>query len=91
MDGRNCTFSSSHIAFCLASAVAIFRGPMGKALGDRMAGRQLDSDTSADAEALHADMDELRFRLSEVEERLDFTERLLARHGGHDALPKEQV
>ena len=64
--------------FVSLAAVAIFRGPMGKALGDRLAGRQLDSDTAAEAEALHADLDELRFRLSEVEERLDFTERLLA-------------
>ena len=77
--------------FVSLAAVAIFRGPLGKALGDRLSGRQLDADSSAEADALHADMDELRFRLSEVEERLDFTERLLARHGGQETLPKEQV
>jgi len=64
--------------FVSLAAVAIFRGPMGKSLGDRWAGRQLESDTAVEAESLHADMNELRFRLSEVEERLDFTERLLA-------------
>ena len=79
--------------FVSLAAVAIFRGPMGKALGERISGRQLDADTSAEAEVLHADMDELRFRLSEVEERLDFTERLLTRQGGQDgqgAMPTEQ-
>ena len=30
-------------------------------------------------------------RVHELEERLDFTERLLTRQGGQDALPKEQV
>ena len=77
--------------FVSLAAVAIFRGPLGKALGDRLSGRQLGGDSLAEAEALHADMDELRFRLSEVEERLDFTERLLARQGGQDALPKDQL
>ena len=76
--------------FVSIAAVAIFRGPLGRALGERISGRRLDSDTFAEADALHADMDELRFRLSEVEERLDFTERLLTRQGGQDALPKEQ-
>ena len=76
--------------FVSLAAVAIFRGTLGKALGERIAGRQLNADTSAETEVLHADMDELRFRLSEVEERLDFTERLLTRQGGQDALPKDQ-
>lgn len=76
--------------FASLAAVAIFRGPMGKALGERWAGHQLDPENTAETEALHADIDELRFRLSEVEERLDFTERLLAQHGGQDALPRDK-
>jgi hypothetical protein len=76
--------------FVSLAAVAIFRGPMGKALGDRWAGRRLDGDSAAETEAIHADIDELRFRLAEVEERLDFTERLLAQQSGPEALPKEQ-
>ena len=75
--------------FSIAAAV-ILRGPLGKAIGERVTGRKLDADTSAETEALHADVDDLRFRLSEVEERLDFTERLLAQHGGQDALPNER-
>lgn len=76
--------------FISVAAVVILRGPLGKALGERIAGRKLDADTAAEAEALHADVEELRFRLSEVEERLDFTERLLAQQSGQDALPREQ-
>jgi hypothetical protein len=75
--------------FVSLAAVAIFRGPLGKAIGERIAGRQLEAGSSAETDALHADVDELRFRLSEVEGRLDFTERLLAQQGGQDALPKE--
>ena len=75
--------------FVSLAAVAIFRGPFGKALGERIAGRQLDGESSAETEALHAEVDELRFRLSEVEERLDFTERLLARQAGPDASEQE--
>jgi hypothetical protein len=70
--------------FVSLAAVAIFRGPLGKAIGERIAGRQLEAGSSAETDALHADLDELRFRL-----RLDFTERLLAQQGGQDALPKE--
>ena len=70
--------------FVSLAAVAIFRGPLGKALGERISGRQLEADSSVETEVLHVDMDELRFRLSEVEERLDFTERLLTRQAGQD-------
>jgi hypothetical protein len=34
-----------------------------------------------------AEVDELKTRLAEVEERLDFAERLLARHDAADQLP----
>jgi hypothetical protein len=77
--------------FVSLAAVAILRGPLGRALGERWAGRRLDSDASAETAALHEEVEELRFRLTEVEERLDFTERLLAQHGGPGALPKDQL
>lgn len=73
--------------FVSVAAILIFRGPLGKAIGERIAGRKVDGDVLAETEALHADMDELRHRLSEVEERLDFTERLLAQHKDRNALP----
>jgi hypothetical protein len=73
--------------FVSLAAIFIFRGPLGKAIGERIAGRKIDGDVLAETEALHADMDELRHRLGEVEERLDFTERLLAQQKEQNALP----
>ena len=58
-------------AICLA-AMAILTGPIGRALADRLRGRQPpreDAGTAAEVEALQG-------RLVELEERLDFAERL---------------
>ena len=61
------------VAFCLGMA-KILRGPVGEALGDRLRhGRRSRGDAT-----LLADVEGLRDRLDEVEERLDFAERLLA-------------
>jgi Tfp pilus assembly protein PilO len=55
--------------------VKIFNGPVAKALADRLRGRpQAGSD-----EAVIAELQAVQARLAEVEERLDFAERLLAR------------
>lgn len=56
----------------------IFRGPLGEALARRVGG------ASATAGADPAEVAELRTRVSELEERLDFTERVLLqeRQGG---------
>ena len=75
-------------AFSIAAA-AILRGPFGQALAKRMGGGSIDHDTQEETEALHADVDGLRERLSEVEERLDFTERMLAQQPRKEALPPE--
>jgi F0F1-type ATP synthase membrane subunit b/b' len=65
--------------------VKVFRGPIGAALAERIRGGA----PPADDQALAAEVDNLRGRLAEVEERLDFAERLLAQaheadqlHGG---------
>ena len=54
------------------------KGPLGEALASRFRG-------DAGATELHgetvADLDELRSRVAELEERVDFSERLLARQG----------
>jgi len=63
--------------FLSAGAVFIFRGPLGKALADRIAGRHLAADP--ETQRLRQDVDELRAELGAVQERLDFTERLLTR------------
>lgn len=74
-----------------ASAVALLFGPVGSALGRRLAGRHDSDDLSAQVEETRAQMtaevDDLRNRLVEVEERLDFAERLLANGGPAHQLP----
>ena len=71
------------IVFCLGMA-KIVRGPVGEAVADRLRhGRR----TRADATLL-ADLDEVKARLAEVEERLDFAERLLAGSRETDQLPQ---
>lgn len=66
------------VLFISIAAIVIMRGPFGRALADRMAGRHLQA-PSPDAERLAAEVDELRRRLADVEERLDFAERVIAR------------
>jgi hypothetical protein len=65
-------------------------GPIGKAIGKRI----LDGGASGDEDLLSDDMndlrlqsDELRQTLLEMQERLDFTERMLA--GGRERAPEE--
>lgn len=64
--------------FFTIGAVAILRGPIGKALADRLAGRVPHQLPSVDGEDVRAEVDELRYRVAELEERLDFAERVLA-------------
>ena len=67
------------IWFGTVGAIAwTLRGPLGQAMAKRIAG---DSDPEAVAEvpeAVYAELDDLRVRVGELEERLDFSERLLA-------------
>jgi hypothetical protein len=74
-----------------ASAVALLFGPIGSAVGRRLAGRHEPGDPSAQIEEIRAqvttEVDDLRNRLVEVEERLDFAERLLAHGGPANQLP----
>ena len=73
-------------------ATLVLSGPVGKALGEWIRGwSRTDEQWMAmkaakhgvvlggDSERLLAEVDELKRRLGEVEERLDFTERLLAK------------
>jgi hypothetical protein len=73
--------------FVTIGAVVVLRGPLGKALADRIAGRTSPEGTSAETEALRGEVEELRYRLTDLEERLDFTERVLARHKSPGQLP----
>lgn len=77
--------------FLSIGATVVLRGPLGKALAERIAGRRL-FDRGADPqygellerqtdllEQTVRDFEEIRHRLGEVEERQDFTERMIAR------------
>jgi hypothetical protein len=74
-----------------AAAVGLLFGPIGSALGRRIAGLPQPGDTHAEIEEIRArvteEVDDLRNRLGEVEERLDFAERLLAHGRQTDQLP----
>ena len=66
--------------------VIVLRGPVGKALGQWITGwshteqRWIEAKAApAEVAELRAEVDELRHQLAEVQERLDFTERLLAK------------
>jgi hypothetical protein len=63
--------------------VKIFKGPLGAAIADRVRG----TPEPAGDPALAVEVDQLRGRLAEVEERLDFAERLLAQARETDQLP----
>lgn len=65
--------------------ITIVRGPLGRALADRIAGRG-GSETARQRQTLD-ELDELRRRLGDVEERVDFAERLLARRSDEARLP----
>ena len=53
----------------------------------RIRGGELGTGAEAELRALHAEVDDLRRELGEVQERLDFTERMLARQPDRDRLP----
>ncbi len=58
------------------TAIAIAFSPIGKAIADRIRGRAVEAETDP---ALLAELDEMRAQLSELQERMDFSERLLAK------------
>ena len=74
-----------------AGAVGFLFGPIGAALARRIEGRPDPREAHAEieqiGERMTTEVDELRSRLAEVEERLDFAERLLARGGPTDQIP----
>jgi hypothetical protein len=72
------------IMFLSVASIFVLRGPLGRALAERLAGRRVGAD-GAEQDRLQAEVDELKHRLEEAEERLDFTERVLAR--APDAAP----
>ncbi len=68
------------VLFVVIGTTVILGGPVGKALGQRIAGKSAAGDRSVETDELRGDVEDLRHRLTEMEERLDFTERVLAQH-----------
>jgi hypothetical protein len=62
-------------------AVKLLRGPLGHGIADRLRG------TAPPDPAVLEELDVLKGRLAEVEERLDFAERLLAQSEQAERLP----
>ena len=63
------------------TSLGLFFGPIGTALGRRLSARGTPAPDAAELEELHNRVEALEAgqrRLAEVEERLDFAERLLA-------------
>lgn len=58
--------------------VRLLRSPLARGFADRLSGRAADAEIPELPE-LYAELDELRARLADMEERQDFAERLLAR------------
>lgn len=71
------------VAALALAIMKILTGPIGRAIGERLRGAPPKLDDSG----LAVEMDALRVRLAEVEERLDFAERLLASGRQADQLP----
>lgn len=63
------------VFFLSAAATFILRGPLGKALARRLEGRPPQTQNTLESEGRTA---ALEHRVAELEERLDFAERLLA-------------
>ena len=92
------TIAFSIIALSCA-AVFVLRGPVGKALADWIGGwshneaKWIEAKARAagagvgDVDQLRAEVDELRGQLAEVQERLDFAERVLAKSREAERLP----
>jgi len=74
------------VIFLSGASVFILKGPLGKALADRIAGRAAAGD--GDVQRLRSELDDLRAELGSVQERLDFAERLLARDRDRESLPR---
>lgn len=67
--------------------VAISFSPVGKAIAERIRGRPLESGPDP---AVYEELERMRGEMSELQERVDFTERLLARSREQAQLPEGQ-
>jgi hypothetical protein len=73
------------IFFVAMAAIFVLRGPFGRALADRLSGKSGVDDR--EVAELRGDVADLRHQLTEVQERLDFAERLLAQQREAERVP----
>jgi hypothetical protein len=71
-------FGFMFFALFVGGGVLVLRGPVGRALARKIEGHAAGSGDLAEIEERLADVDSLRQRVGELEERVDFAERLLA-------------
>lgn len=79
------------IAVAFLTALTIVLWPIARALGRRLEGRASGAELRGEVERLQerlAEVDALHARVAELEERLDFAERMLARGDAPAGLPK---
>jgi Tfp pilus assembly protein PilO len=80
------------VALLITVAVTIVFWPIARALGRRLEGKSsATSSLQGELDEMHhrlAEVDTLQQRVAELEERLDFTERVLARGEGKATLPR---
>lgn len=67
--------------------IAISFSPVGKAIADRIRGHSSERDTDP---AVYEELERMRGEMAELQERVDFTERLLARSRDQAQLPEGQ-
>lgn len=67
--------------------IAISFSPVGKAIADRIRGHTSERDTDP---AVYEELERMRGEMAELQERVDFTERLLARSRDQAQLPEGQ-
>lgn len=77
------------ILFLCAAAVFIMRGPFGRAMAERISGRARAGSDDHEVRELKGEVEELRTQLADVQERLDFAERVLARRDERARIPGE--
>jgi hypothetical protein len=65
--------------------IAISFSPVGKAIADRIRGRSADPGPDP---AVYEELERMRGELAELQERVDFTERLLAKSREQAQLPE---
>jgi hypothetical protein len=78
------------VLFLSIAAIFIMRGPFGRAIAERIAGRARTASEDQDVRDLKGEVEELRHlteQMSELGERVDFLERLVAKQREAERLP----